>query len=233
MTNAIRRTVADGGDPRRGVRLDVGDVEVTETEARTQAAVALLVDTSFSMATDGRWVPMKRTALALHHLVSTRFRGDQLQLIGFGRHAQVMDIGELTALPALREQGTNLHHALLLAGRHFRKHPRRSRCCWSSPTASRPRTCWPTASPASAYPPDPRPSRHGRRARPPGAAGAQTTFFRLGDDPGLARFVDSMARRVDGRVVAPELGDLGAAVVGEYLRAHFRGRPYDDADWAV
>ena len=28
-----------------------------------------------------------------------------------------------------------------------------------------------------------------------GRLGAQTTFFRLGDDPGLARFVDSMARR--------------------------------------
>ena len=43
---------------------------MTETEARTQAAVALLVDTSFSMAMDGRWVPMKRTALALHTLIS-------------------------------------------------------------------------------------------------------------------------------------------------------------------
>src|SRR4029079_13308187 len=50
-----------------------------------------------------------------------------------------------------------------------------------------------------------------------GRLGAQTTFFRLGSDPGLARFVDSMARRVDGRVVAPELDDLGAAVVGSYL----------------
>ncbi len=53
------------------MRLDIGDVEVTETEARTQAAVALLVDTSFSMAMDGRWVPMKRTALALHTLIRT------------------------------------------------------------------------------------------------------------------------------------------------------------------
>jgi uncharacterized protein with von Willebrand factor type A (vWA) domain len=50
-----------------------------------------------------------------------------------------------------------------------------------------------------------------------GRLGAQTTFFRLGDDPGLARFIDSMARRVDGRVVSPELDDLGAAVVGSYL----------------
>jgi uncharacterized protein with von Willebrand factor type A (vWA) domain len=47
--------------------------------------------------------------------------------------------------------------------------------------------------------------------------GAQTTFFRLGEDPGLARFIDAMARRVGGTVVAPELDDLGAAVVSSYL----------------
>ncbi len=117
ITNAVLR---DGGT---SVRLQIDDVEVVETEARTQAAVALLVDTSFSMAMDGRWVPMKRTALALHQLVRSRFRGDHLQLIGFGRHAQVMDIEELTALDARWAKGTNLHHALLLANRFFRKHP--------------------------------------------------------------------------------------------------------------
>ena len=52
--------------------------------------------------------------------------------------------------------------------------------------------------------------------------GAQTTFFRLGEDPGLARFIEQMARRVDGRVVAPELDDLGAAVVGSYLGGRAR-----------
>ena len=35
--------------------------EVSETETRTQAAVALLVDTSFSMVMENRWLPMKRT----------------------------------------------------------------------------------------------------------------------------------------------------------------------------
>jgi uncharacterized protein with von Willebrand factor type A (vWA) domain len=64
-----------------------------------------------------------------------------------------------------------------------------------------------------------------------GRAGVQVTFFRLGGDPALERFVQRMARRIDGRVVAPDVGDLGAAVVGEYLRAHFHG-PYDDTDWA-
>ncbi len=123
MTNAITRTVGEGGDPSRGMRLDIRDVEVTETEARTRAAVALLVDTSFSMAMDGRWVPMKRTALALHQLVSTRFRGDDLQLVAFARHARTMDIETLTGLDAEWDKGTNLHHALLLANRHFRQHP--------------------------------------------------------------------------------------------------------------
>ena len=123
LTNAIVRTATEGTDPQGGVRLDVRDVEVAETETRTQSAVVLLVDTSYSMAAEGRWVPMKRTALALHHLVGTRFRGDQLQVIAFGRLAQVMAIDELTGLPPVREQGTNLHHGLLLAERFFARHP--------------------------------------------------------------------------------------------------------------
>ena len=56
--------------------------------------------------------------------------------------------------------------------------------------------------------------------------GAQVTFFRLGEDPGLARFIDGMARRVDGRMVSPELDDLGAAVVGSYLGARTSGSSY-------
>ena len=219
ITNAVVREVGEG---RRGagghVRLTVDDIEVQETEARTQAAVALLVDTSFSMAMDGRWVPMKRTALALHTLISSRFRGDHLQLIGFGRHAEVMEIEQLTALDAMWDKGTNLHHALLLANRHFRKHPH------AQPVLLIVTDGEPTAHLESngevwfSYPPHPltianavQELDNARRL------GAQTTFFRLGEDPGLARFVDSMARRVEGRVVAPELDDLGAAVVGSYL----------------
>ena len=53
--------------------------------------------------------------------------------------------------------------------------------------------------------------------------GAQTSFFRLGDDPGLAHFVDSIARRVGGTVVAPEVDDLSAAVIGSYLGARRNG----------
>jgi uncharacterized protein with von Willebrand factor type A (vWA) domain len=47
----------------------VDDVEVVETERRASAAVALLVDLSYSMEVNGTWGTAKQTALALHALV--------------------------------------------------------------------------------------------------------------------------------------------------------------------
>jgi uncharacterized protein with von Willebrand factor type A (vWA) domain len=231
ITNAIRRTAAEGGDARRGLRLDVRDIEVAQTEARTQAAVALLVDTSFSMAAEGRWLPMKRTALALHHLVSTRFRGDELQLIEFGRYARALPVDELTALPPVREQGTNLHHALLLATRFFRKHPSMQPVLLvvtdGEPTAH----LMPDGESWFSWPPAPETLRATvEELDRLGRMGAQTTFFRLGDDPGLERFLRRMAQRVDGRVVSPDPDDLGSAVLNEYLSA--RSGDSDDEPWA-
>lgn len=231
VTNAIGRTVAAGKDPMKGLRIDVQDIEVRETEARTQAAVVLLVDTSFSMALNGRWVPMKRTALALHHLLSTRFRGDRLELITFGRYAQRMDIGELTALPAWHEQGTNLHHGLLLAGRFFRQHPNMQPVLLVV-TDGEPTAHLMTHGEAwFSYPPDRETllntvSELDKVTR----QGAEVTFFRLGDDPGLVRFVQAMATRAGGRMVAPDPEDLGAAVVGEFLRNRYAD-PVWDVDW--
>lgn len=217
ITNAVVRTSGSRA-PGERIRIQMDDIEVAETEARTQAAVALLVDTSFSMAMAGRWVPMKRTALALHQLITSRFRGDHLQLIGFGRAAQVMNVEELTGLDARYDKGTNLHHALLLANRHFRKHPN------AQPVLLIVTDGEPTSHLASsgevlfAYPPHPMTIAHTvRELDNSRRLGAQTTFFRLGDDPGLARFIEELADRVEGNVVSPELDDLGAAVVGSFL----------------
>ncbi|KNX37162.1 vWA domain-containing protein [Luteipulveratus halotolerans] len=230
LTNAAVRRAADPDGPR----LHLDDVEIRETEARTQAAVALLVDTSFSMAMDGRWVPMKRTALALHHLVRTRFRGDHLQMIGFGRHAQAMEIEELTGLEAEWDKGTNLHHALLLANRHFRRHPSAQPVLLvvtdGEPTAH----LEPDGEVFFSYPPHPLTIAYSVRELDASTRlGAQTTIFRLGDDPGLARFLDQLARRCGGRVVAPELDGLGAAVVDGYLSSRsFGTRLYGGPDLA-
>ncbi|MGK2883670.1 MAG: hypothetical protein ACSLE8_02690 [Rhodococcus sp. (in: high G+C Gram-positive bacteria)] len=217
VNNAVLRTAAAG--ETFPVQLQVTDVEISETETRTQAAVALLVDTSFSMVMDGRWVPMKRTALALNHLVSTRFRGDDLQLIGFGRHARKLTASELAGLDGAYDQGTNLHHALLLAARHLRRHPNSQPVVLivtdGEPTAH----LEPNGQAYFDYPPSARTlGLTVRELDTIAKLGAQVTIFRLGDDPGLARVVDRMAERVGGRVIAPDLDGLGAAVVSDYLK---------------
>jgi len=217
VKNAVLRTA---GAPRDGsVKLDVADVEVAETEHRARAAVALLVDTSWSMVQEGRWLPMKRTALALHQLISTRYRNDALQLITFGRYASVVELPELIGMEGAWEQGTNAHHALLLAGRHLRRHPDAQPVVLmvtdGEPTAH----LEPDGTAEFSYPPEPVTLRKtifevDRLAK----LGASLTVFRLGDDPRLNAFVDLLARRSSGRVVAPDLDGLGAAVVGDYLR---------------
>lgn len=226
LTNAVLRQAGTGQDGP--LRITVDDVEISETETRTQAAVALLVDTSFSMVMENRWLPMKRTALALNHLVSTRFRSDALQIIAFGRHARTVSAAELTGLEGVYEQGTNLHHALLLAGRHLRRHPNAQPVVLvvtdGEPTAHLEQYRNGTET-FFDYPPHPRTIAFTVRSFDEVARlGAQITIFRLGSDPGLARFIDQVARRVEGRVVVPELDGLGAAVVGDYLRSRRRRR---------
>lgn len=213
LTNALVRT---GG---ASISISPEDIEVVETEARTRNAVALLVDTSFSMAMEGRWAPMKQTALALHHLITTQYRGDELTLIGFGRYAQTMTIEELTALPPIQEQGTNLHHALLLADQFFSRHANMERTLLivtdGEPTSmltdwGETHFSWPTDRITLA--------KTVQALDQVTKRGAHTTFFRLVDDPGLVALLGAMADRTGARVVAPDLSQLGGAVVGEYLR---------------
>jgi uncharacterized protein with von Willebrand factor type A (vWA) domain len=218
--SVLRRAAARGGGPL----LDVEDVEVTDTEQRARAAVALCVDTSWSMVQDGHWVPMKRTALALHHLVRTRFRTDALELITFGRHAQRVDIAQLTGLAGVWEQGTNLHHALLLAGRHLRRHPDAAQVLLvvtdGEPTAH----LEPDGEAVFSYPPEPQTLALTVREMDSLARnGTAVSIVMLGNDPRLAVFVHALARRCGGRVLDPGVDGLGAAVVGDYLR--HRKRP--------
>jgi uncharacterized protein with von Willebrand factor type A (vWA) domain len=233
LTNVVLRQAgtkaeksADGTS--LAMQITVDDVEVSETETRTQAAVALLVDTSFSMVMENRWLPMKRTALALDHLVRTRFRSDALQIITFGRYARTMTTADLMGLEGVYEQGTNLHHALALAGRHLRRHPNAQPVMLivtdGEPTAHLEDVDGDGSSAVFFdYPPHPRTIAYTVRGFDDlSRLGTQVTIFRLGSDPGLARFIDQVARRVEGRVVVPDLDGLGAAVVGDYLRSRRR-----------
>jgi uncharacterized protein with von Willebrand factor type A (vWA) domain len=219
IANAVRR-----GGASTPVALTVDDFEVVETERRASAAVALCVDLSFSMISEGRWGPMKQTALALSHLVATRFPQDALQIIGFGRYAMQLSQAELAAIEPDMVQGTNLQHALRLAGRHLRRHP------GSEPVVLVVTDGEPTAhlqgdgEAVFSWPPM-RETVYATVSEVDNLTryGVTLNLFMLGEDPGLRRFVDAVARRSGGRVFTPDAADLGRYVVSDYIRAR-RGR---------
>jgi uncharacterized protein with von Willebrand factor type A (vWA) domain len=225
VVRTVRNAVLRGAERVDGrLRLDVEDFEVVETERRTSAAVALLVDLSYSMALRGTWGPAKTTALALHSLVTTRYPQDAIQIIGFSNYARVLSPAGLAELSWDMVQGTNLQHGLMLAQRHLAHHPD------SEPVIMVVTDGEPTAHLAR--------DGHAEFAWPPlretiastlaevdrcTQRGATINVFMLDREPALVRFVQELARRNGGRVFCPDPDRLGEYVVSDYLRAR-RGR---------
>jgi uncharacterized protein with von Willebrand factor type A (vWA) domain len=222
--NAVRRRASGPPTATLPVRLQPEDFEVAETERRASAVVALCVDLSYSMFADGRWGPMKQTALALSHLVATQFPQDSLQIIGFGKYAVSLSQGELAAIEPDMEKGTNLQHALKLAGRHLRRHP------GSEPVVLVVTDGEPTAhldADGEAlfwWPPLPETVEATvQEVDQLTRYGATLNVFMLGEDPSLRRFVDAVAKRSGGRVFSPDAAELGRYVVDDYVRSR-RGK---------
>jgi uncharacterized protein with von Willebrand factor type A (vWA) domain len=219
--NALRRT----GPPGRGaaVRLVVDDFEVRETERRTSAAVCLLVDLSYSMVLNETWGPAKQTALALETLVATQFPQDALQVVGFSNYARQLRPHEVAMLDSDMVQGTNLQHALMVAGRFLDRHPESEPVVLvvtdGEPTAHLLRNGEATFD----WPPSPETleltlaevDRMTRR-------GATLNIFMLGEEPRLREFVAEVARRNGGRVFSPDPERLGEYVVADFLRTRRR-----------
>ncbi|GAA0356050.1 hypothetical protein NE235_12505 [Actinoallomurus spadix] len=222
VSNALRRGGSRAGGT--GVRLTVDDFEVLETERRTAAAVCLLVDLSYSMALRGTWGSAKQTALALHTLVASKYPQDAIQVIGFSNYARVLPPTELAGLDWDMVQGTNLHHALLIAGRHLEKHPEHEPIVLiitdGEPTAhllrdGRSSFDWPPSRETLELTLAEVDKMTRRRAT--------LNIFMLADDERLVAFVQEVARRNGGRVFAPTPDRLGEFVVRDYLRVRRGG----------
>ncbi len=210
----------DRGGARTAVRLSVSDFEIGETERRSSAAVCLLVDLSYSMALRGTWAAAKQTALALYSLVRTRFPQDSLQVIGFSNYARELRETDLAGLGWDMVQGTNLHHALVLAGRFLERRPEDNPVVLiitdGEPTAHlrRDGSYW------FDWPPSPETleltmaevDKMTRRR-------ATLNIFMLADDERLTSFVDEVARRNGGRVLRAMPDSLGEYVVSDFLRS--------------
>jgi uncharacterized protein with von Willebrand factor type A (vWA) domain len=224
----VRRALLRGSQPAgtaTRVRLSPDDFMVAETERRTSAAVCLLVDLSYSMALRGTWAAAKQTALALHALVRSRFPQDAIQVIGFSNYARELRETDLAGLGWDMVQGTNLHHALVLAGRYLDKHPEHEPVVIvvtdGEPTAHLQRDGrswfdWP-------------PSREtleltlaevDKMTR----RGAALNIFMLAEDERLTAFVEDVARRNGGRLLQAIPERLGEYVVQDFLRTRRQSR---------
>ena len=213
----------EGNPPR--VRLTAADFEVGETQRRASAAVCLLVDLSYSMAIRGTWGVAKQTALALHALIRSRFPQDSVQVIGFSNYARELQETELAGLGWDMVQGTNLHHALVLAGRYLDRRPEHDPVVLivtdGEPTAHLRRDGqswfdWPPA-PETLELTLAEVDKMTRRR-------AALNIFMLAEDERLTAFVDEVARRNGGRVLHAQPERLGEYVVRDFLRTRRQAR---------
>ncbi|MPQ99461.1 hypothetical protein GB931_16360 [Modestobacter sp. I12A-02628] len=232
VRNAVLRTAGEphpaapdaGPAGRRRVQIAVEDFEVVETERRAGAAVALLVDLSYSMALRGTWGAAKSTAMALHSLVTTRFPQDAIEIIGFASTAQVLRPETLAELSVDTLQGTNLQHGLMLARRFLARHhdaePVILVVTDGEPTAH----LLSDGTPYFNWPPVPETiARTVAEVERCARSGATMNVFALDPEPALVHFVHDITQRTGGRVFTPDGDRLGEYVVADYLRAR-KGR---------
>jgi len=110
LRNALTRQ--GGGTP---VSLTPDDFEVERTEHLVRASTVLMVDLSLSMPMRDNFLPAKKVAMALHHLISTQYPRDFLGLVGFSEVARPIAAHELPEVSWDFVYGTNMQHGFMLA----------------------------------------------------------------------------------------------------------------------
>jgi uncharacterized protein with von Willebrand factor type A (vWA) domain len=226
LLNALRRLGATGG----AVPLEVSDFELRETDHSSHATTVLLLDLSWSMSWAGRFAAAKRVALALDHLVRTRFPRDHFFVVGFSTRAREIRVQELPEVAwDMGEPFTNLQEGLMLAERLIVRHPSTSPqvivITDGQPTAyfrgKELRVEWPMGfggvSPHAVAETMKQVRRLTRR-------GVTINTFMLDDSPELLGFVEHLTQVNRGRAFYTEPGQLGSYVMVDYLHGRRKKR---------
>lgn len=212
LRNAVRRGGA--GVP---VQLSADDFEIERTEHTTRSATVLLLDLSMSMPMRGNFLPAKKVALALHHLIATRFPKDFLGLVGFGETAREIRPADLPEASWDFAYGTNMHHAFALARRMLEGRSGTRQIVMitdGEPTAH----VLPDGDVFFHYPPARETLEETlREVVRLTRADIRVNTFMLDADAGLRRFVERMSAINHGRVFFTTPDDLGGFVLVDFL----------------
>jgi uncharacterized protein with von Willebrand factor type A (vWA) domain len=205
------------------IELSVEDFAVHEHDLTTQTTSVLLLDMSWSMSWASRFPAAKRVALALDHLIRTRFPRDHFFVVGFYTRARELRVRELPeATWNLGDPFTNLQEGLMVAERLIARHPSPSPQILvitdGQPTAyfvgPELRVEWPMGfggiSPRAA-------EETLRQVRRITRKGITINTFMLDDAPELVSFVERMTRINRGRAFFTHPRQLGSFVMVDYL----------------
>jgi uncharacterized protein with von Willebrand factor type A (vWA) domain len=216
--------------PELPIELEIDDFQVRESDYTTQTTTVLLLDMSWSMSWAGRFPAAKRVALALDHLIRTRFPRDYFFVVGFSTRARELRIGELPeAAWDLGDPFTNLQEGLMVAERLIAKHPSASPQVLvitdGQPTAyfvgKELRVEWPMGfagiSPRAA-------EQTLRQVRRITQRGVTINTFMLDRAPELVGFVERMTRLNRGRAFFTAPSELGSFLMVDYLAGRRKRR---------
>lgn len=222
LLNAVKRRSATGPASDE-ILWSTDDLEVREKDFHTQCTTVLLLDMSWSMSWAGRFPAAKRVAIALDHLIRTRWPRDHFFVVGFSTRARELRVHELPeASWDMGEPFTNLQEGLMLAERLIARHPSPSAQVLvitdGQPTAYfRGRELhveWPMGfggvSPHAAAETLAQVRRITRR-------GVTINTFMLDAAPELVSFVEQMTRINKGRALYTHPARLGSFVMVDYL----------------
>jgi uncharacterized protein with von Willebrand factor type A (vWA) domain len=222
--NGVRRRAGEGGTAQGPqVKLEVSDFEVRELDYNTQTTTILLLDMSWSMSWAGRFPAAKRVALALDHLVRTRYPRDHFAVVGFSTRARELPIGELPEVCwDMGDPFTNLQQGLMVAAEIIRRHPSSSPQILvitdGQPTAyvreGELRVEWPSGlggiSPHAV-------AETLAQVRRITRQGITINTFMLDDAPELVGFVERMTQINRGRAFYTQPGQLGSFMTVDYV----------------
>jgi uncharacterized protein with von Willebrand factor type A (vWA) domain len=219
LLNAVKRTGATHG----AIGWSADDLEVKEMDFQTQCTTVLLLDMSWSMSWAGRFPAAKRVAIALDHLIRTRWPRDHFFVVGFSTRAREISVRELPeASWDMGEPFTNLQEGLMLAERLIARNPSPSAQVLvitdGQPTAyfsgRQLHVEWPMGfggvSPHAA-------AETLKQVRRITSRGVTINTFMLDASPELVSFVEAMTRINKGRALYTQPSRLGSYVMVDYL----------------
>ncbi len=232
LTSAVKRNAR--ATPGRAIPLPlplaVEDFALRERDYTTQTTTVLLLDMSWSMSWAGRFPAAKRVALALDHLVRTRFSRDHFFVVGFSTRARELRPSELPEVSwDMGDPFTNLQEGLMIAERLFTRHPSASPQVLlvtdGQPTAyyagRELHVEWPMGfggvSPHAV-------AETMKQVRRITRQGVTINTFMLDDAPELVGFVERMTQVNRGRAFFTTPEALGSFLMVDYLRGSRKRR---------